>query len=196
MAEKKITIPENVNEFLSKASELCGKAVAEDFDQDLFHQITDKEMASPIEQLFFIAVNAICKGDGLLVNPEPFEVAGGTYRFEYGVNVACQAQIGRYRADFLVGLARPAKVQPYAPVVVELDGHDFHDQDKRQRSYEKARDRFFQKQGYRVVHFTGSDVVANPLRVAFEVLQMLGVVGEEDGALEDFSSEDPFSRGW
>ena len=61
-------------------------------------------------------------------------------------------------------------------VIVELDGHAFHDKDKKQRSYEKARDRFFVKEGYQVLHYTGSDVVADPYRVAFEVLEVLDVL--------------------
>ena len=93
-----------------------------------------------------------------------------------GLYITPQAKIGTYRVDFLIEarcLGRSGDV--YAPVIVELDGHDFHDKDKRQRSYEKARDRFLVKRGYRILHFTGSDVVADPFKVAYEALEMVGV---------------------
>jgi len=56
---------------------------------------------------------------------------------------------------------------------VECDGHEFHDKDKKQRSYEKARDRYLQKEGYAVLHFTGSDIVSSPVFAATEVVSFL-----------------------
>ena len=77
------------------------------------------------------------------------------------------------------------------PLVVELDGHAFHDKDKRQRSYEKARDRYLVQQGLRVLHFTGSDVVADPHKVAYEVLEMLGVYS---GSFRKYNPADPLGQ--
>lgn len=68
---------------------------------------------------------------------------------------------------------------------------------KREHGHDMARDRFFVKEGYRVMHYTGSDVVANPLKVAFEVMQMLGIFhAYEEKQLEKFDATDPFFRGW
>jgi very-short-patch-repair endonuclease len=77
---------------------------------------------------------------------------------------------------------------------VYLDGHDFHYKDKRQRSYEKARDREMVRAGYRVLHYTGSDVVADPLKVAYEALEFVGAfVGS---GREGYNKEDPLGQGW
>jgi very-short-patch-repair endonuclease len=48
------------------------------------------------------------------------------------------------------------------------------------------------KQGYRVLHFTGSEVVANPHKVAFEALEMLGVYS---GSFREFDPADPLGMG-
>jgi very-short-patch-repair endonuclease len=47
-------------------------------------------------------------------------------------------------------------------LVVEVDGHDFHDRTKEQASYDRKRDRELSLEGYRVIRFTGSDVYNFP----------------------------------
>jgi very-short-patch-repair endonuclease len=68
-------------------------------------------------------------------------------RFQ-GVKFRRQKVIGRYIADF----------SSRAPmIVVEVDG-DTHGS---QESYDLARSRYFEEQGYRVIRFTNSDVMMN-----------------------------------
>lgn len=57
-----------------------------------------------------------------------------------------QAVIGIYKADF--------KIRYY---VIEIDGHEFH-KTKEQREYDYARERYFQKHGYFVVRFMGTEI--------------------------------------
>ncbi len=47
-----------------------------------------------------------------------------------------QVSIGKYRVDFVVSLINSDHHQKR--VIVECDGHDFHDKDKKQRAYEKG----------------------------------------------------------
>ena len=46
-------------------------------------------------------------------------------------------------------------------VVVELDGHDFHERTKSQVATRNARDRAIQRAGFQVVHYSGSEVIRN-----------------------------------
>jgi very-short-patch-repair endonuclease len=43
-------------------------------------------------------------------------------------------------------------------IVVECDGHDFHEKTKEQVRRDKARDRWLQIQGYPVMRFSGSEI--------------------------------------
>jgi hypothetical protein len=51
---------------------------------------------------------------------------------------------------------------------------------KHQSAYEKARDRFLVRAGYRVLHFTGAEVVADPYKVAHEALSLIGVFSDQN----------------
>ena len=179
MTNEMVQIPDNVWQYLDIVSDQVGKMEAARFRDEMHCQIVEKPIASPIEQLFFVALQALVRAEYLEVNPAP-ELVDGAYVIASGINIDVQHAIGNYRVDFLVTRTqyRETPTRDDA-VIVELDGHAFHDRDKRQRSYEKARDRFLQRQGYRVLHFTGSDVVSDPYRVAHEVLSTIGVFGLE-----------------
>lgn len=43
-------------------------------------------------------------------------------------------------------------------LVIECDGHDFHERTKRQAKRDRSRDRAFQQAGYTVFRFTGSEI--------------------------------------
>jgi very-short-patch-repair endonuclease len=167
-------IVDNVWAFLDKASALYARMEEERFAQEMHSNMLDCGLQSPLEDLFWVACHVLCKAEYKDINPDP---AGATCKEQLpeGVYITPQAKIGNYHVDFLLEQIGIAPEDIYTPVIVELDGHDFHDKDKRQRSYEKARDRFLVKKGYRVLHFTGSDVVADPFKVAYEVLEMLAV---------------------
>ena len=79
-----------------------------------------------------------------------------------GVKFRRQKVIGRYIADFAAN--RPK-------LVIELDG-DTHAGRER---YDEARTRFLQREGYRVLRFTNSDVMGNMDGV---LTQLAGVIEE------------------
>lgn len=78
-----------------------------------------------------------------------------------------QAPVDRYRVDFLLS------VRCYLPertgIVVECDGHDFHERTKEQAAKDKSRDRRLAELGYVVLRFTGSEIYRNPLACAAQV---------------------------
>lgn len=171
MADREI--PENVLAFLSKAASLYGRIAEDRFSQDMFCSCVER-FESPIEDLFYIACALQCFAEinSFELDPE-FDHEARQPVIGHGVSVSPQYKIGNYRVDFL--LVNKTHLTERS-VVVELDGHEFHDKNKAQRAYEKARDRFLVRSGYRVLHFTGSEVVADPFKVAYEALDLIGAI--------------------
>lgn len=83
-----------------------------------------------------------------------------------------QVNLGRYRVDFLLTIGQRWSRSEYATaqVVVECDGHDYHERTKDQAKRDRSRDRALQALGLRVLRFTGSEVWDNPLTCAREAL--------------------------
>lgn len=91
-----------------------------------------------------------------------------------------QVKIGNYRVDFLVTCSggryweyqNPVKLET-TKLIVECDGHDFHERTKEQARKDKERDRELQKLGFRVFRFAGSEIYADPMKCASNVLRFL-----------------------
>lgn len=80
---------------------------------------------------------------------------------------------GRYRADFFIGaLIRGHLVS----MVVECDGHDFHERTKEQAAADKARDRALQRRGFNVIRFTGSEIHNYPRSCAQETFATMSAL--------------------
>ena len=76
----------------------------------------------------------------------------------FEIDVKRQVEIGNYRVDFLVH-----HWDSDTWIVVECDGHDFHEKTKEQAAYDKERDRYFTVNGYIVLRYTGSQICSNPM---------------------------------
>jgi very-short-patch-repair endonuclease len=88
-----------------------------------------------------------------------------------GLSVTQQESVGNYRADFLFQLKN--ETGELKRLVVEVDGHDFHERTKAQAAHDKARDRWMTGNGYDVIRFTGSEVWANPFKCALDIADRL-----------------------
>ena len=135
-----------------------------------------KRCGSPIEELFLATLS--------LTRPLPalwrwnVTNAGqvGLYQERLYENVACgecarvfaQYQIQNFRVDFAI-------VAPDARVVVELDGHEFHERTKEQAEADKSRDRALQLEGWRVFRFTGSEIWRDPVACTRQALEGAGI---------------------
>ncbi|WP_170849181.1 endonuclease domain-containing protein [Lysobacter enzymogenes] len=102
-----------------------------------------------------------------------------------------QAALGAYRADFLFKIKSQAG--DVKRLVVELDGHNFHEKTKEQASTDKARDRWMTGQGIVVLRFSGSDVWNNPFACCQEVadriyMLLYGVSRKEAAARAGFEA--------
>lgn len=90
-----------------------------------------------------------------------------------------QAKIENYRADFL--LTYKSSFPGYEKdrqLIIECDGHDFHDKTKQQASRDKERDREMKKLGYEVFRFTGSDIWNDVYSCAKEAIDMVTGITE------------------
>lgn len=109
---------------------------------------------SPIEELFALGVMAE------LWDMRPM------YKFE------SQVQIDKYRVDFRIGYRDEPISKKWAYVLVECDGHDFHERTKEQAKRDKGRDRALAAAGFQVVRFTGSEIWADPFACAKEACDL------------------------
>ena len=79
----------------------------------------------------------------------------------------------RYYADFHFCVPCVSKTTGSAHVLVECDGHDFHERTKNQVEYGNNRDFNLKNAGYEVIHFSGSQIYKDPFSCAEKVLMYL-----------------------
>lgn len=167
-------LPENVKRFEKECGTMVRDHEWEMYDVDLTWMMEETE--SPIEQLFLSALTALLKVNYL--EGEEFSVTRDIF-FRRGISIEQQKTIGKYRVDFCLSYTgnvivdyKQGSIFPNfreeKKIVVELDGHEFHERNQRERKYEKARDRYMQKLGYKVFRYTGSEIVKNPFSAAAE----------------------------
>ena len=88
------------------------------------------------------------------------------------LTVRPQQQIGDYRVDFYIEYLTLCDGKT-SKVIVECDGHDFHEKTKEQAQKDKKRDRVLQSYGYSVFRFTGSEIWSDPFKCAKFVIKHL-----------------------
>lgn len=129
---------------------------------------------SPIEELLMAALYAqhtLCEYrldfmGGKNLPAEPY--------FDRAAFIYAQIPIGPYRADFVIHDATlPFDMAAPRVMIVECDGHDFHEKTKEQARRDKQRDRFLVSKGYKLLRFTGSEIWADPEKCADEIIDEL-----------------------
>lgn len=136
-------------------------------DENRFQIITTvisvlDECESPIEQIFLLTY--------LLMNAD--SPMFGT--------LSTQVEIADYRVDFLYE-HEPANVR----LVIECDGHEFHEKTKEQVVRNNERDFALKSMGYDVLHFSGSQIYNNPLSVVGNVREYIKTQVGEVNAEQD-----------
>ncbi len=74
---------------------------------------------------------------------------------------------GPYRADFYL------ESDMGKALIVECDGHEFHERTKEQAAHDRKRDRWFLEHGHTVVRFTGSEIYRDPFGCAEQLFALL-----------------------
>lgn len=146
------------------------------------HAGPPEDYASPIEFAFAFAVvaqihiNPLANGDlwfwamhRLTLQEAADTCLAHANKYKFG-GVFPQAQIGSHRVDFLVLHVKPGG--GYAGIIVECDGHDFHERTKEQAASDKSRDRELQSHGFHVLRFTGSEIWRDAYACADQTLWM------------------------
>lgn len=147
---------------------------------------------SPIEARFLLSLTCSCaKHDLSMVieddEGDPLYNAETNAWMETKLHVCPQKQLGNHRVDFLLNLVfnnpeieiarMVGEPDPPGPLVVqermviECDGHDFHERTAEQASLDKNRDRELLNAGYPVMRFTGSEIVSSPLKSTEQIME-------------------------
>lgn len=108
-----------------------------------------------------------------------------------------QAQLGEHRVDFLLtfrtfgpdhdrpvkgsdGEMIPGVKEGEKRMIIECDGHDYHERTKDQAKKDRSRDRFLQSLGYLVFRYTGSEIWQDVFHCAHEALTTLSTEADND----------------
>lgn len=130
---------------------------------------------SPIEQAFLAAYDMhalLWSGSAYIGLPteEMTQRCKATKLLE--VFVQPQWNVAGYRADFLMGYAG-AGSHKQTSIIVECDGHQWHERTKEQARRDKERDRVLNEHVAKVIRFTGSEIHAAPLTCFQQAMNVL-----------------------
>lgn len=124
------------------------------------------KLGSPVEYLLLAALLM----ESEIVGPVSINPTASADRSINCVGIFPQYHIGDYRVDFLVAVVDLIEKNC---VVVECDGHDFHEKTKSQVARDKKRDRAITADGYAILRFSGSEVWADAGKCAQEVMRVV-----------------------
>lgn len=146
------------------------RAAAEHASQIVSDLFEDAKGQSPIEKLFFAALMSSAYLSGseythiYVASTEDEEVAflaGDRGLQSPTIVIRPQAQLDGWRVDFLIhsyDFARKGGPQKWRGLIVECDGHDFHERTKEQAAKDRSRDRQAQLSDLAILRFTGSEI--------------------------------------
>lgn len=153
---------------LHKAKTIAKVFAALNLDDVMALHLDGKRPApeSPIEVLFKLWWEVVSRADYWtpwdVCRLEPqvtVTLPEASYRLDF--SVTCGDLVTREIAD-RTGVAFPL-------IGIELDGHDFHERTREQVTVRNKRDRDLQVAGWKVFHFSGSELVRDPQRCASDV---------------------------
>ena len=164
--------------YFDQLPQRCKEMFFEFLDFDFPYKVKDKLVAinfidldkgcceSPIEQIFAFAYNL------LNLSREDGDIA-------YSLTSQEEIVIGKkkYRADFLfdsdiLNEICDSEFNQFK-LVIECDGHEFHEKTKKQVEERNTRDMDLKKAGYDVLHFSGSQIFNDPFKCANETLDYI-----------------------
>lgn len=150
----------------------------------------ESKAQSPIEialalSLYFLIDDPVVFIDGDQMHGAPYATAGPLGRRPHAI-IALQRKIDHYVADIYLRRFRYFKNDGSSAlvrspvIVVECDGHNFHERTKDQARHDKERDRWMLSKGIRVFRFTGSEIFADPIKCAMEVVEFTNTRGLDE----------------
>lgn len=149
---------------------------------------------SPIEARFlagFLCLVSSNQVPFILTNNlhDDFLTINSNYNYPQFI-ISPQNNIGEYKVDFLIscidiipdhdnpvksksGMIIPGSKEIKNEIIVECDGHDFHEKTKKQAAKDKKRDRELQSLGFHIFRFTGSEIWKDPIKCAIDVYDFI-----------------------
>lgn len=165
MGDKAILSVPNVNAAVIDTATWIAAVMRDRFTDDVSMMASMGSFDSPIEAIFYAYFTAYAEANGRIFTLHPqHEVQCGE---------------AKYRLDFILevndtDLLYEAYLHgcEFQPMAIELDGHDFHERTKEQVTYRNQRDRDLQAAGWRVMHYSGSELHASPARAVLDAHAM------------------------
>lgn len=127
---------------------ICNSVFSEIFE---FYEYCE----SPIEQIFLFAFSIYRSKKDLPCIIFPQEEV-----------TCCDGK--EYRADFILVFSESLSARGLEPInnvklLIECDGHDFHEKTKDQVARDNDRDLDLKNEGYDIIHFSGSQIFNDPM---------------------------------
>jgi very-short-patch-repair endonuclease len=120
-----------------------------------------KDCESPIERMLAVGIHNAWEYWETLADDRKISISSQE-------EVVCGKKV--YRPDFLVSAIIGGKEKL---LVIECDGHNFHEKTKEQAIKDRQRERDLTKNGYIVVRFTGSEIFNNLYKCVIEIKEIL-----------------------
>jgi very-short-patch-repair endonuclease len=155
--------------FIARIEAIYAEAEERGFEAETMARIIEsrREAAALLEPQFTIDDLRLCE------SPIEEQMMRAMYDAKwpdnYNPKIYPQMKVDPYRIDFLV---TDHNEQHSEAIVVECDGHDFHERTKEQAARDRSRDRFFTLAGFKVLRFTGSEIHRDAAKCAEQVVEM------------------------
>ena len=156
---------------VAKIAEFAANAAREDIEMHSYF-VDGDVWSSPIERGFFLAFMVFVHNEyGQRQYYLKSDDQGVLESEEFGFHIRPQYKVNSWRVDYAIRLNGPSGMTPI--LIVECDGHHFHERTKEQAASDRNRDRELQKLGYAVFRFTGSEIWRDPMRCAATAAEFL-----------------------
>lgn len=134
------------------------------------------ECKSPIEKIFYVAFEIVC----LFRRDELPDFVDCMYSYP---QLEIETNAHRYIADFSIGAENEEGI--YTILLVECDGHEFHQKTKKQVEHDNTRQYELKMVGYDILRFSGSQIYNDPFKCANDVFDyaLLKLNGGKNGSL-------------
>ena len=130
---------------------------------------------SPIEELFATTMWARGCWAGLVELYDNAPLANLIDNIKQGYEVknsfCAQVEVAGFRVDFVMVSPMSGQDEPLV-IVIECDGHDFHEKNKEQVRRDKSRERKIVAAGCKVLRFSGSEIWRDPIGCVDAVLTL------------------------
>lgn len=139
----------------------------------------DTAITSPIERLLAVGITSLVALDDFefFLFTDAFLSDGQNppqyFQYRSSINGTVVIEYQKRELDWLADFVISVPTYTDKKIIVECDGHDFHERTKEQAMRDRARDRAAQAAGYHMMRFTGAELFRDPLKCVRETLHAL-----------------------